>query len=127
MSLPDATKLLDRLTMTQRPGWRPDFVEINDQYILWGTGTVSRTGMGIVGSRTTSTKVIGIRLYYDSPHSIVLSTWSGDHYLVSFRNEDNNIVTHVFRTNKLANAQNYVDAIETIVSYYRESPEENDD
>ena len=121
MSFSDATDIIDRLTMTQRPEWRPDFFEVNDRYILWGYGTASREKEAIVGRTTaTSTREVGDRLYYDSPHSIVLSLWSGDHYLVSIRNEDNNVVTHVFRTSNLENAQRYVDAMETIASYYRD-------
>ena len=72
-----------------------------------------------LGRTTSTTRHVGERLYYDSNHSIVLSLWSGDHYLVSIRNEDNKTVHHVLRTNNQEYAKRYVDALETLVSHYR--------
>ena len=128
MSVADAIDRIDRLTMSQRPEWRPDFIEINDQYILWGEGSLSRGSRNIpafLGKTTTTTHEVGDRMYYDSPHRIVLSSWSGDHYVVSIRNEDTEFFKYVFRTKNQENAKRYVDALETLVSYYGAEPNSN--
>ena len=88
MSLPDATNMIDKLTMIQRQGWAPDSIEINDKYILWNEGGLSEvsTGFANLGEPTIHSRSVAHRLYYDSNDSIVISPWSGDHYVVSIRN-----------------------------------------
>jgi hypothetical protein len=42
MAFSDAVDLIDRLIMEQHRAWRPDFVEINNRYILLGYGMVTQ-------------------------------------------------------------------------------------
>jgi len=125
MSLTDAIGVIDKMIMTQHQDWKPDFLEINDQYILWGEGAVSkgRDGMPItLGSSNSTTHQVGYRLYYDSIGKIDFSYWRRDYYLVSIRNKENKIIRHVLRTKDQEGAKRFVDAMESLVSFYNQNP-----
>lgn len=133
MGLTDAIGVIEKLTMTQHRAWRPDYVDIKSQYILWGHGTRS-SGRGTaivlgnvaVGRSSSTTREVGERLYYEQIHGIVLMSWlrnTRQWYAVSVRNSDNDHAGYIFRTRNLESAKSFVDAMEAVAANYKKDPE----
>jgi hypothetical protein len=128
MSVRDAVDIVEQLTMTQHKTWRPDYFEINDKYILWNYGTISKGQISavaidsiVVGSGTSTTRSVGDRLYFNSIHNIQLLSWKRKFkqwYVVSALDNDNNIIQHLFHTQSLDDAKRFSDAMHTLVVYH---------
>ena len=114
LSFFEAAETLDRLTMTQRQGWRPNEIEIRDTHIFWDhKDVISQDGWG-----NGQIVEVSDRYYYDSDQTIMLQAWRQSYYVVSMKEPDGR-VSHLYRTDSLENAQTYVDAIHSIGAYYR--------
>jgi hypothetical protein len=131
MSIGDAVDIVEQLTMTQHKTWRPDHFSINDKYIFWQYGTISK-GHGsavaidsiVFGSVTSTTRSVGERLYFNSIHDIQLQSWKrkfSQWYVVSAFDNDNNVVQHLFRTQSIEDAKRFTDAIHALVLYHENS------
>ena len=127
MDVGAAKELIDKLTMTQHPAWKPDYIEFNDTYIQWGFGAVT-TGSGsgaVIGnvavtSGRSSTHNVGTRLYYSDVRDIQLLDWTrkGKQWYVVTSVNARGEQTHLLRTRHLEDAQQYVDAIRTVIHAY---------
>jgi hypothetical protein len=127
MTLEEAGWIVDRLIMEQHKAWRPDFVEINDQYISLGYGTVTRgSGSAVVinnlvlGSSSSTTRAAGERVYYDSTDKVVLYSWKRKFkqwYIASLSGKKRN---HLLRTRDLDEAKKMVDALQVILNEFKE-------
>jgi hypothetical protein len=124
MDVASAKELIDKLTMTQHPAWKPDYIEFTDTYIQWGFGAVT-TGSGTgtvvgglaVSSGRSSTRAVGDRLYYADVHEIQLLDWTrkGKQWYVVSSLSNRGDQTYLFRTRHIEDAQQYVDAIRTVI------------
>jgi hypothetical protein len=112
MDVSAAKELIDKLTMTQHPAWKPDYIEFNDTYIQWGFGAVT--------SGRSSTHNVGTRLYYSDVRDIQLLDWTrkGKQWYVVTSVNARGEQTHLLRTRHLEDAQQYVDAIRTVIHAY---------
>ncbi|GAB1267006.1 hypothetical protein NBRC116493_02590 [Aurantivibrio infirmus] len=128
MSLDEAGRVIDRLIMEQHPAWRPDFVEINDQYILLGYGTVTRGGGSavvlnenvVIGSSSSNTRAAGERVYYESTNKVVLYSWKRKFkqwYIVSLVGKKQQ---HLLRTRYIEEAELMVNALQIVLNNFKE-------
>jgi hypothetical protein len=127
MDVASAKELIDKLTMTQHPAWKPDYIEFNDTYVQWGYGAVT-TGSGTgtvvgglaVSSGRSSTRSVGDRVYYNDVREIQLLDWTrkGKQWYVVSSLSTRGDQTHLFRTRHIEDAQQYVDAIRTVMRAY---------
>lgn len=124
MDVVAAKELVEKLTMTQHPAWKPDYIEYNDSYIEWGfgsvtTGSASGTAVGglAVVSGRSSTRAVGNRLYYSDVREIQLLDWTrkGKQWYVVSSVSNRGDQTHLLRTRYIEDAQQYVDALTTII------------
>jgi hypothetical protein len=127
MALNDALELIDRLIMEQHSTWRPDFVEVNDRYILLGYGTITRSSGSavvnnkiIVDSGSSNTRAAGNRVYYESTDKLVLYSWKRKFkqwYVVSMVGKKQQ---HMLRTRNLEEAKKMVNALEVVLQAFKE-------
>ena len=131
MDINEAKDVLDELTWSQHPKWRPDAFLITEKYIAWDSGVISRSngfatdivpGTAIVSS-TSIIKNIGDRYYYRSIQKVELSSWKRKFkqwYVVSITDTHDRL-KHVLRTRILSDAKMFTDAMTTVVNNYRKS------
>ena len=127
MDVSSAKELIDKLTMTQHPAWKPDYIEFSDTYIQWGYGAVttgSATGTVVAGlavsSGRSSTRSVGERVYYSDVREIQLLDWTrkGKQWYVVSSLSTHGDQTFLFRTRHIEDAKQYVDAIRAVVRAY---------
>ena len=133
MDFEDAIVDVERLIMTQHPIWRPDYIEFDSQYLLLGYGTRSTgrisgaaVGGAVFGSTSSSTHAVSERLYFEQVKGITLMSWTRkmkQYYAISIRDSDGEHVGHVYRTRDIESAEQFVDAMNVVVSKYNENPE----
>jgi hypothetical protein len=129
MSLEQATRIIDRLVMEQPIAWRPDFVKINERYILLGYGTVTQgrsnavvIGSALVGASTDTTRASSERVYFESTDKIALYSWKRKFkqwYVVSLVGKNRQ---HILRTRYLDEAERMADALQVVLNNYQQSP-----
>ena len=73
MGIHESRETIEELMMTQHRAWRPDYVESNENYIVWGTGVISHTGAWT--GTTTRTRSTGERIYYKHVDHLELLSW----------------------------------------------------
>ncbi len=128
MSITDSVETIEELTTTQHRAWRPNFIEINDKYLLWDYGTVSR-GLGsavvvghvAIGSSRTTTRGSSERIYFKSIERVELRSWIRKFrqwYVVTAVMEREKRDTHLLRTRDLEDAKRYTDAFRTLLAAY---------
>jgi hypothetical protein len=127
MDVATAKEVIDKLTMTQHPAWKPDYIEFSETYIQWGFGEVT-TGSGsgavignaVFSSGRSSTHNVGTRLYYSDVRDIQLLDWTrkGKQWYVVTSVNARGEQTHLLRTRHIEDAQQYVDAIHTVIHAY---------
>ncbi len=81
-SFDEAKMLIEKHTYSQHKLWRPDYIQIGKDYMLWGFGQVSHTNAGAVslgsaavGHATTTTRGRNERLYYSDIKSFQVISW----------------------------------------------------
>ncbi len=129
LKLDTAKEIVEELTWSQHPTYRPSGFEINDKYMAWDFGVKSESSGMAVGngtvtgiSGTTTSKNIGERSYFKSIDKVELFLWKRKFrtwYTVSLT-EKNNTYKYVYRTQSLEDAEKFTDAMSTIVKYYKE-------
>ena len=132
MDINEAKDVLEELTWSQHPKWKPDSFVITEKYIAWGFGATSKstgfaTAIGdsgvAIGSSTSNIRNIGDRYYYRSIQKVELSSWQRKFkqwYVVSITDMHNRH-KYVLRTRILKDAKVFTDAMTTIVDNYRNS------
>ena len=125
MKLKDATDTVEELIMTQHPLWKPDSLEINDKYISWDFGYISKgkgTAIAVapgfaVGRNSSVSNNKNERVYFHSIKDVQLSTWSRKFetwYVVSLIDKNGDIFKHILHTRDLDDAKRFTDAINTL-------------
>lgn len=129
LGVKDASNTVEELTMTQHKKYKPDYIEIGEQYILWGYGTISKGHGGAVGysattninvavgGSTTSTREVGDRVYYKAIKELRLSKKHG--YVVTAISYDNKEIKHLFYTRNIEQAESYIDAMNSLIAAYK--------
>ena len=110
--------------MTQHPAWRPDGMSIRDEYIELGLGTteVYREGFTSTSSRGHA---LSSRIYYSDIKSVEILDWTRKFktwYIVSVVDKKNR--THLFRTRYIAEAQEYLNALNVVIAHFTAAAEE---
>ncbi len=120
MSVETSIKVIEKLTISQHPTWRPDFININNEYISWGFGSVIKSSANSIQVQNTTiaqgsstVRNASERLYFEDIKKVELLSWKRKFkqwYVVSA------ITKHKERKNLLRTrykdeAQNYIDAI----------------
>jgi len=98
LSANDAATAIDRALMTQTPKFRPESVDVTDEYVMYGMGTITRgrnsllvtpvgNALAVAGGRSKSkSKELNERIYFDSLSSIRLI--KGRYYIVQIDTND---------------------------------------
>ncbi|MFL0802404.1 MAG: hypothetical protein K6L81_01715 [Agarilytica sp.] len=120
----EAKMLIEKLTFGQHAKWRPDYVDIKEQYMGWGFGHVSHTKAGVafagnsaIGNASTTTRTTQERLYYSDIKEVQVISWKRklkQWYLASVITTRGKRV-HLLRTRYEEDAQKYADALNTLM------------
>ncbi len=128
MTAHQAQVLIEKLTMTQHPAWKPDYLQFEADFMALGFGQVTthrsnavaipvgNSAIAVGGGRGT-TRHVGDRVYYADVKDVRLLSWRRklkQWYVVSVVTQRNQPV-HVFRTRYLEDAQAYVDAFHAVL------------
>lgn len=128
MRVEQAMTTIEKLTMTQHPAWRPDYVVFEPDFLGWGMGTVTTQSARAVavpigdsavaiGRSRGTTRNVGERVYYSDVRQIQLLSWrrKGKQWYVASVVDHRDRRTHLLRTRYVEDAQSYVDALHVLV------------
>ena len=130
MEINAATSLAEEITWSQHKDWRPDGFAVNEKYISWEFGVVSKnsswatevgnTGFA-VGGGTSTYRNAGNRLYYRYIDKVQLYSWKRKFqqwYAVGIT-EKSGESKFILRTKNLEDAKLFTSAITSIVNFYK--------
>jgi succinate dehydrogenase/fumarate reductase flavoprotein subunit len=110
----EASKTVEELTMSQPTGWRPDNIQIKDDYIYWSFGKRTECNQ-FAGCRTYEDSK---RIYYSSIKNIQLMSWHRKFkkwYVVSIIGKDDGVIMHVFYTRDEDEGKHFADALNSVI------------
>ena len=113
----DASITVEQLTMMQTSKWKPDNIQINENYILWSYGSVSE--LDPLGNY--SNHDLSERIYFNSILEVQLMSekrLTGQWYVVSIIKRENNNLD-VYHTQSVNEAKRYIDALESLMTAYK--------
>ena len=136
MDYTEAKDTVEELILTQHQLWKPDSLELNNKYIAWNFGYVSKGGSTsvvipgtyvAVGSSRSTTRHKNERLYFRAIKSIQLSTWSRrlkKWYVVSTLDKHGNISKHILHTRNREDAERFTDAMNALLIFSEDNIDE---
>lgn len=119
ISAKDASRIVEELTMMQHANWRPDRLEISEEYIFWNYGRFTEPNGWRPG---TTTREVTDRIYFNSIKNVQLMTWQRKFkqwYVVSIVDKNNEVVKHAFYSRDESEAKRFVDALESLIAARR--------
>ena len=130
MEINSAISLAEEITWSQHENWRPDGFSVNEKYISWEFGVISRnsswatsvgnTGLA-VGGGTSTHRNAGNRMYYRYIDKVQLYSWKRKFkqwYAVAII-EKSGAHKFILRTRSLEDAELFTSAITSIVDFYK--------
>jgi hypothetical protein len=123
LTVKQARKQIEKLALTQHRSWKPDWIEIQKEYIAWGMGSVT-TGGGIgtvigdsvFSSGSSRTRQVGERLYFEDVTGIKINNWKTNRFVVRVTTKRGEQI--LLRTFLLEDAQSYVDSINVLLKTF---------
>ena len=130
MEINSAIDLAEEITWSQHENWRPDGFAVNEKYISWEFGVISRnrswatsvgnTGLA-VGGGTSTHRNAGNRMYYRYIDRVQLYSWKRKFrqwYAVAII-EKSGAQKFILRTRSLEDAELFTSAMTSIVDFYK--------
>lgn len=114
LEVKDASSTVEELTMMQPSDVRPDFVKVNESYILWNHGVSgsSRPSRSIFKHASTiEVHEASERVYFNSIENIEIYSKKGWYYVYI---HCKNIDKYAFYTEDLNEAKRFADAVESL-------------
>lgn len=124
MDVERARTVVEKLTLTQHRDWRPDYITVTDEYLVWGFGLVTRgraTAVAFdnvaIGSGHSTTRETGQRLYFEDIQELQLLSWRRKFkqwYVASVMTRSQQV--HLLRTRHQQDAKDYLDALNVLMT-----------